>query len=411
MQGALREVRARTQELAASLSAEDQQVQAFPEASPTKWHLGHTTWFLDRFVLREHAPAGQVMPEAWDELFNSYYEGVGKRFERARRGCLSRPALDEVLAWRAAVTERVDALLPGAEPRARELVELGLHHEMQHQELLLTDVLANFSVHPAAPAWRATPPDAPRETLEAPRWIAFEGGLVHSGAEGDGFCFDNELPRHPVWLAPFELRDTLLTNGEALAFLESGGYDDHRPWLADGIAWVRAEGVRAPAYWREENGAWFTHTLYGLRPLDLDAPATHLSAYEADAIATWLGARLPTEHEWEHAAAPSDPATLGRWHAHGPLWPRHGERAANGLRGLWGEVWQWTRSAYLPYPGYRPAAGAVGEYNGKFMDGQWVLRGGSCATPPGHVRASYRNFFYPAQRWQFTGVRLARDPR
>lgn len=398
--------RARSLRLAASLSPEDQQIQAFPYASPTKWHLAHTTWFFETFILGRWAPERAPRHAGYDVLFNSYYEGVGARFSRPHRGLLSRPRLDEVLAWRAEVDAAMADLLAGpADPELRALLELGCAHEEQHQELMLTDILANLSVNPLSPAWRDEDPAASAPG-PAPRWVSFDGGLVEVGHDGEGFAFDNEGPRHRVFLEDFALRNTLVTNAEVVAFIEDGGYATARHWLSDGIAWVREHGIEAPRYWRRApDGSWRHFTLYGERPLDLAAPVTHISAYEADAIATWMGARLPTEFEFELAArrAGGDPGG-----ADGPVLPRSGPECAGGLAGMWGEVWAWTRSAYAPYPGYRPAAGAVGEYNGKFMANQWVLRGGSCATAPGHTRASYRNFFYLPERWQFTGLRLAR---
>lgn len=403
-------VRARSLWLAASLTPEDQQIQAFPYASPTKWHLAHTTWFFETFILSRWSPARAPRHAGYDVLFNSYYEGVGARFAQAQRGLLSRPRLDEVLAWRAEVDAAMaDLLRGGAEPELLSLLVLGCAHEEQHQELMLTDILANLSVNPLAPAWRDEDP-APSPAGPEPRWVSFSGGMERVGHDGPGFAFDNEGPSHRIFLEDFSLRNTLVTNGEVQAFIEAGGYEDPSPWLSDGIAWVREHGVGSPRYWRRgDDGDWRHFTLYGERPLDLAAPATHLSAYEADAIATWMGARLPTEFEWEVAArrAGGEPTDAGLTED-GPVLPRSGPESSGGLAGTWGEVWAWTRSAYAPYPGYRRAEGAVGEYNGKFMANQWVLRGGSCATAPGHSRASYRNFFYLPERWQFTGVRLAR---
>lgn len=403
-------VRATTLRLSASLSAEDQQIQAFEYASPTKWHLAHTTWFFETFLLRRFAPRLAPRHAGFDVLFNSYYEGVGDRFARPHRGLLSRPSLAAVVDYRHEIDEAMRALCSSLDdPELAALVELGLAHEQQHQELLLTDILANFSVNPLAPAWRGESPDACPRALD-PTWVELAAGIAEIGHAGEGFHFDNEGPRHRVYVDAFALRSTLVTNAEVLAFVEAGGYRQPKLWLADGIAWVREHEVEAPGYWRRDaDGAWSTFTLYGERPLDLAAPVTHLSAYEADAIATWMGARLPTEQEWEVAASRrgGDPAR-GRWLGRGPVMPRSDAGDAGAFHGLWGETWEWTRSGYAPYPGFRPAAGAVGEYNGKFMANQWVLRGGSCATPPGHVRPTYRNFFHPHQRWQFTGLRLAR---
>ena len=403
-------VRARSLHLAASLSPEDQQLQAFPYASPTKWHLAHTTWFFETFILGRWAPTRAPRRAGYDVLFNSYYERVGARFERAHRGLLSRPRLDEVHAWRAEVDAAVLALLAHADdPELLALLALGCAHEEQHQELMLTDILANLSVNPLGPAWQEADP-APSPVGPAPRWVEVSGGVAWVGHSGGGFAFDNEGPAHRVFLEDFALRSTLVTNAEVCAFIDAGGYRTPSLWLSDGIAWVREHGIVAPRYWRRApDGGWRQFTLYGERPLDPAAPVTHISAYEADAIATWLGARLPTEMEWEVAAARLGGGGAARGgRTDGPVMPRAGPEGPGGLAGLAGEVWSWTRSAYAPYPGYRPAAGAVGEYNGKFMANQWVLRGASCATAPGHSRDTYRNFFYLPERWQFTGLRPAR---
>lgn len=406
-----RAVRARSLRLAASLSAEDQQIQAYPYASPTKWHLAHTTWFFETFVLLRYAPERAPRRAGYEVLFNSYYEGVGERFSRPHRGLLSRPSLADVHSYREAVDAGVLAVLEQRDdPELQALCTLGLAHEEQHQELLLTDILANLSINPLRPAWRDEPLP-PSHPAPAPGWVSHPGGLVEVGTDRDGFHFDNEGPAHPVHLAPFALRDAPVTNAEVLAFIEDGGYRTPALWLSDGIAWVRENNVQAPRYWRRaDDGAWRAFTLYGEVEVDRHAPATHLSAYEADAIATWLGCRLPTEHEWEAVAqSAGGPPSAGRWVEDGPVRPQQSGPGPGGLYGLWGETWEWTRSAYAPYPGYRPAAGAVGEYNSKFMANQWVLRGGSCATSPGHTRATYRNFFYLHERWQFTGLRPARD--
>lgn len=402
--------RARTLRLAESLSSEDQQVQAFAFASPTKWHLAHVTWFFETFVLQPNITGRKPYHPDFDLLFNSYYEGVGPRVARDMRGLLSRPSVEEVRAWRAAVDEEMVALLERElDQSVLALIELGLNHEEQHQELLLTDILANFSVNPLKPAWRDE--DLPLcDEPPAEHWIDLGGGVVKVGHEGAGFHFDNETPRHEVLLYAYALRNTPLSNAEVIDFIDNGGYQEPKLWLSDGLDWVRTNDIEAPAYWRkDENEGWRSLTLYGERPIDSHAPATHLSGYEADAIATWLDARLPTEHEWENAARTQggDPANA-RWLEDGPVAPRMQNDENEMLCNLWGETWEWTRSAYAPYPGFRPPRGVIGEYNGKFMCNQWVLRGGSCATPAGHIRASYRNFLYPDQRWQFTGVRLAR---
>ena len=379
-------VRQRSLDLARPLSAEDCCVQSMPDASPVKWHLAHTTWFFETFVLA-HAEAGfKPFDEAFRVLFNSYYNAVGARHPRAQRGLLTRPALDTVLAYRAEVDRRVLALLDGGAvtPALAELLQLGVQHEQQHQELLLTDLKHLFSRNPLLPAYEAAPGAADR--APALNWQAHGGGVVAIGHTGAGLCFDNETPRHRVCLEPFELASRLVSNGEYLAFIDAGGYDDPGLWLAEGWDWRVAAGRGHPLYWQHAQG-WQAFTLGGLVDLDPQRPVVHVSYYEADAYARWADARLPSEAEWEHAAA-----------NHAP-----------GLTQLFDEAWQWTRSSYAPYPGFRVSAGAVGEYNGKFMVNQYVLRGGSCATPPDHVRASYRNFFPASACWQFSGIRLARD--
>ena len=401
-------VRALSRAIAAPLSDADATLQPHPDASPAKWHLAHGSWFFETFVLRDHARGYRVFDERWAYLFNSYYEGEGERQPRARRGMLSRPSLDELLAYR----DHVDAALLGAmdqlPPGARQLVELGLHHEEQHQELMLMDMLATLSENPLEPAvW----PDAnPTSPASAPRIGSVRGrtGIVEIGHDGSGFAFDCEGPRHQTLLHPHELADRLITNGEWLRFMEEGGYTTPLHWLSDGWAWVQANGVDAPLYWRRRDGGWMRFGLDGLRPVNQAEPVCHISYYEADAFARWAGARLPTEAEWEAAAQGLDPAAGNQLDEAGPVRPLV---AADGAspRQMFGDVWEWTMSAFLPYPGFKPAEGTVGEYNGKFMSGQFVLKGASCATPRGHSRSSYRNFFYPHQRWQFAGLRLARD--
>jgi ergothioneine biosynthesis protein EgtB len=407
------QVRALTLALAAPLSDADATVQSMDDASPAKWHLAHTSWFFETFVLRE-VPGYRAFDPAYAFLFNSYYEAEGPRHARPRRGMITRPSLDEVRAYRA----HVDAALVEAWPRlggeARALVELGCQHEQQHQELLLTDLLHLFAQNPLRPLVFSSalslvpsevegrdtgPSQRPSTTLGTSglRWSEREGGVVEIGHTGPGFAFDCEGPRHPVLLQPYALADRPVTNAEWTAFIDDGGYREPRWWLSDGWAWVQREGVETPLYW--EDGQSFG--LDGLKPLDPAAPVSHISFYEADAYASWAGVRLPTEAEWEHAAAELDPLHGEFLDQAGPVRPRE--------YGLFGSVWEWTGSAYRPYPGFKPAEGAVGEYNGKFMSGQFVLKGGSCATPRGHVRPSYRNFFYPHQRWQFTGMRLAKD--
>jgi ergothioneine biosynthesis protein EgtB len=398
----MKAVRALSLALAGPLSDADATVQSMPDASPTKWHLAHTTWFFETFVLRDHVPGYRLHDTRWPFLFNSYYEAEGRRHARDRRGMLTRPSLDEVRAYRAHVDAALVAALPTLPDAALELVELGCHHEEQHQELLVTDILHGFSENPLEPAlW----PAARKVPVAMPgpiAWVEGRTGIVQIGHAGDGFAFDCEGPRHDALLTPHALADRTVTNGEWQAFIADGGYREARWWLADGWAWVKAEAIVAPLYWEEQDGVWTRFGLDGRRAIDPAAPVTHVSFFEADAYAAWAGVRLPTEFEWEAAAAGLDPAGGNQMADAGPVEPRPGG-------GLFGDVWEWTGSAYRPYPGFKPVEGAVGEYNGKFMSGQFVLRGGSCATPRGHARASYRNFFYPHQRWQFTGVRLARD--
>jgi ergothioneine biosynthesis protein EgtB len=405
--------------LAAPLSDADATVQSMDDASPAKWHLAHTTWFFETFVLRDVA-GYRPFDTAWAYLFNSYYEAEGPRHARPRRGMLTRPSLDEARAYRAHVDAALTDALPGLGADARALVELGCHHEQQHQELLLTDILHLFAQNPLKPAlWPdsqrrhvslvpsevegriSSPSERPSTTRGTSGWNEYEGGIVEIGHTAPGFAFDCEGPRHQILLQPYALADRTVTNADWIAFIEDGGYRDPRWWLSDGWAWVQREGIEAPLYWEHDGGAYASFGLDGLKPVEPKAPVNHVSFYEADAYAAYAGARLPTEAEWESAAAGLDPNDGEFLDAAGPVRPRRA--------GLFGSVWEWTGSAYRPYPGFRPAEGAVGEYNGKFMSGQFVLKGGSCATPRGHVRASYRNFFYPHQRWQFTGVRLAKD--
>ena len=394
-------VRALSLAIAEPLSDADATVQPMPDASPAKWHLAHTTWFFETFVLRDHLPGYRAWDESYAYLFNSYYEGEGERHPRARRGMITRPTLDEIRAWRAAVDA---ALLASIDDLPADLITLGLNHEQQHQELMLMDLTATFFEHPLRPAvWpRAAPAPA---VMPAPMgWVPGREGLVEIGHDGSGFAFDNEGPRHKVWLHPHKLADRPVTNAEWQAFMADGGYADPLLWLSDGWAWVQAEKVEAPLYWVKGPEGWQRFALDGLQPVDPAAPVCHISYYEADAFARWAGARLPTEAEWEAAAEGEDPAGGNQLDAAGAVRPLPSEGGA-----LFGDVWEWTGSAYLPYPGFKPAEGAVGEYNGKFMVSQMVLRGGCCGTPRGHVRASYRNFFYPHQRWMYSGLRLAKD--
>jgi dimethylhistidine N-methyltransferase len=405
-----RAVRQATQALTRALTAEDQLAQSMPDASPTKWHLAHTTWFWETFLLVPHLAGYKPFDPRFHYLFNSYYEALGPRQPRPERGLLTRPSLDDVIAYRAHVDEAMGQLLADGGGDLRGLLDLGLAHEEQHQELILMDILHLFAQSPLQPAYAPPRPAQPRPAAEPLRFVGFSGGLVEIGHGGDGFAFDNESPRHKVWLEPFELADRLVSNAEWLAFMADSGYRRPELWLSEGWARVQAEGWEAPLYWQHaapnDGGGWSAMTLHGLRPLDPAAPVSHVSFYEAEAYAAWAGARLPTEAEWEHAAqglpVAGNFAASGRLVAAAPP-------PGSDLRQMFGDLWSWTRSSYSPYPGFKPAAGAVGEYNGKFMAGQLVLKGGACVTPAGHVRASYRNFFYPHQRWMFSGVRLARD--
>ena len=407
-----RAVRRQTEALAAPLTPEDQVVQAMPDASPTKWHLGHVSWFFETFILREHAADYRPFDDRYHYIFNSYYEGEGPRQPRPDRGMLTRPPLDEVMAYRAHVDRAMCGLLErqndAADGTVAALTELGLHHEQQHQELLLTDALNLLSRNPLRPAYDAASAPAVTEDPAAPAgWVEFEGGIREIGHDGRGFAYDNEGPRHEVLIRPFRLADRPVTCGEWLAFIEDGGYARPELWLADGWATVQAEGWTAPLYWqRTEDGRIEIMTLHGPRPVEPAAPVAHVSFYEAEAFARWADKRLPTEAEWEVAAEGLRPE--GQTAGSGVFAPRPAP-AGEGLRQMFGGVWEWTASPYVGYPGFRPPEGTVGEYNGKFMANQIVLRGGSCATPDGHVRASYRNFFYPHQRWQFSGLRLAED--
>jgi ergothioneine biosynthesis protein EgtB len=385
-------VRKRSLMLAEPLSDEDCGAQSMPDASPVKWHLAHTTWFFETFILEQLEAGFQPFHPAFRFLFNSYYNGIGDRHPRAKRGLLTRPSMAEVRAYRANVDARIARLLAAQADNENlaTLIELGLQHEQQHQELILTDVkhlLAQNALYPAyAPA-----PALPAERAAPLAWVDFAGGLVEIGHDGAGFCFDNELPRHRQFVQPFALAARLVTNGEYLQFIEAGGYRDPALWLSEGWDHIGALALAHPLYWqRDDAGRWFEFTLHGLRPLELSQPATSISLYEADAYANWRDARLPTEAEWELAARGAEGQQGGA------------------LRQLFGHCWQWTSSSYSPYPGYATAPGALGEYNGKFMLNQYVLRGSSSATPPGHSRASYRNFFPAAARWQFTGIRLAK---
>ncbi len=410
------DVRSLSEALSAPLSPEDQQIQSMPDVSPTKWHLAHVTWFFETFVLTPHLPGYTPFDPAFGYLFNSYYEAVGARHPRPDRGLLSRPSLAGVIAYRAHVDEAMARLFETVPDRAwaepADLIDLGLNHEQQHQELLLMDIKHVLSRNPLRPAYRqrnARVAEAAPETA----WTEHEGRIGRLGAGGAGFAFDNERPRHRIVLEDFRLAGRAVTNGEYRAFVDDGGYRDPLLWLADGWAAVRAEGWEAPLYWCRTDDGWTEFTLAGEVPLDDNAPVCHVSHYEAAAYAAWAGKRLPTEAEWEAAAPPVDEASanlLAADRLHPVAAAANG--AENGHAGplqMIGDVWEWTASPYVAYPGFRTSPGAVGEYNGKFMSNQMVLRGGCCATPPGHIRVTYRNFFYPHQRWPFTGIRLAED--
>lgn len=405
-----------TEALCAPLSDADATVQSMEDASPAKWHLAHTTWFFETFLLRDHVPDYALFNSDYPFLFNSYYEAEGARHNRARRGLITRPVLDDILAYRAHVDAAMQPLLESADAKLLELVILGINHEQQHQELLLTDIKHLFAQNPLCPAVYPSQSSAPAKAASPLTWVEGQTGIIEIGHVGGGFAFDCEGPRHQVVLTPHALANRPVTNGEYREFIADGGYNNPQYWLSDGWAWVQRENITAPLYWQcSDDGAYHAFRLDGLNPIDDHVPVTHISLYEADAYASWAaqkwsGARLPTEAEWEAAAqnlADMSGNMLDEAGAAHPL--AAAPDSAAGLQQMFGDVWEWTGSAYRPYPGFRAADGAVGEYNGKFMSGQFVLRGGSCATPAGHIRPSYRNFFYPHQRWQFTGIRLARD--
>jgi ergothioneine biosynthesis protein EgtB len=404
-----REVRHTSDKLGEPLSDADATVQSMPDASPAKWHLAHTTWFFEAMVLTPHLKGYKPFDKRFTFLFNSYYETLGERQPRSRRGMISRPALDEIYEYREYVDRAIVRLL-NSQPTSEvaELIELGCHHEQQHQELLLTDILHLFAQNPIQPPYR-TPASVALETevLPALSFSDFEGGIVEIGHAGAGFAFDSEGPRHRVLIEPFRLADRLVTNAEWMEFIEDGGYAKPLLWLSEGWAKVLDEGWLRPLYWETRDGEHWTMTLRGPRPVDTTAPVTHVSYFEADAFATWSGKRLPSEAEWEVAA--QGLKIEGNFLDLSRLAPEPASPREAGLQQMFGDVWEWTRSAFSPYPRFRVVEGAVGEYNGKFMSGQFVLRGGSCVTPPGHLRATYRNFFPAHMRWQFAGLRLAED--
>lgn len=407
------QVRSHTEQLASPLSPEDQTVQSMADVSPTKWHRAHVTWFFETFLLAEAESGFTPFQDQYWFLFNSYYESLGPRFTRAERGYITRPGAHDVGVYRGNVDARVRDLVStlggGSLEKLAGTIELGFHHEQQHQELLLMDIKHVLSVNPLQPVYGGCA--APQSESDQLGWVDVEGGLVEVGHVGDGFSFDNEMPRHRTWLEPYRMADRLVTNNEWLHFMADGGYDRPELWLSDGWARVKAEGWRAPLYWNDLDGVWHEHTLHGTQPVDPGLPTTHLSHYEADAYATWTGKRLPTEEEWEHAvvsdgqadaeAAGGNLADTETFHA------RTAGPPTGHLRQVYGDCWEWTSSSYLPYPGFHAPDGAIGEYNGKFMSNQMVLRGGCALTPPGHARLTYRNFFPPGARWAMSGLRLA----
>jgi ergothioneine biosynthesis protein EgtB len=407
------QVRAHTESLAAPLSPEDQTVQSMPDVSPTKWHRAHVTWFFETFVLADNEPGFAPFQDRYWFLFNSYYESLGPRFSRANRGLITRPGAHDVGVYRdnvdARVRDLVGSLDDGTLENVTPTIELGFHHEQQHQELLLMDIKHVLSINPLQPVYGGT---AGATSAPGPLgWVDVEGGLVEVGHEGEGFRFDNEEPRHRVWLEPYRLADRLVTNGEWMDFMADNGYRRHELWLSDGWARANAESWRAPLYWTELDGVWFEHTLHGTWPVDPGLPVGHVSFYEAEAFAAWAGKRLPSEAEWEHAVVTDGQAEVAVAQANladsQSFHPRAAGPSTGHLRQVHGDCWEWTSSAYHPYPGFRPAPGAIGEYNGKFMSNQMVLRGGCALTPPGHARTTYRDFFPHAARWALSGVRLA----
>ena len=390
-----------------SLTPEDCQIQSMTEASPVKWHLAHTNWFFETFILKKLDPQYKEFNSHFSSLFNSYYQVIGKPYSRPDRGLLSRPSLNEVISYRAYVEDCLCSKLasPSFYDAAKELVELGIQHEKQHQELILMDIKHGFFQNPMFPAFQKNSPVIQDKEMVFLHWSEYEGGKIAVGASESCFAYDNEKPRHEVLLRPYRLANRLVTNAEFLEFIESGGYSKSRFWLSDGWDFICSNQVKAPLYWQRIKGEWMQFTLHGLNPVALQEPVSHISYYEAAAYAAWRGKRLPTEIEWEHASQNSqgEPNYLDIRY----LIPK--PAATSHLTQMMGDLWEWTASAYMPYPGFRPFSGDAQEYNGKFMNGQYVLRGGACVTPRGHMRRTYRNFFYPHQRWQFSGIRLAED--
>jgi ergothioneine biosynthesis protein EgtB len=409
------QVRQFTERLCQPLVTEDYVIQAMPDVSPPKWHLAHTSWFFETFVLAPASPGYRSPHASYAYLFNSYYVGAGERHCRPKRGLLSRPTVEEVYRYRAHVDQRMAAFLEGLHAEAFDtwspIVELGLHHEQQHQELLLTDLKYNFACNPLRPAYLSADIPRPAPAVKALQWVCFPEGVYRVGHDGRGFAFDNESPRHRSFVEPFQLASRLITNGEYMAFMADDGYERPELWLSMGWDTVQREGWRAPLYWERRDDDWWVMTLTGMRPVDEAEPVCHVSYYEADAYARWAEACLPTEVEWEVAATPLP--IRGNFVEQQTFHPVPHDQADTSapLGQMFGDVWEWTQSHYSPYPGYTPAPGALGEYNGKFMANQFVLRGGSCATSVSHIRPSYRNFFPADARWQFMGIRLARTIR
>jgi ergothioneine biosynthesis protein EgtB len=403
------QIRKQTEHICAPLQTEDYTVQPITDVSPPKWHLGHTTWFFENFVLIPQLDQYQPFNLDLNYFFNSYYESQGPRILRSNRGNMTRPSVEEVMAYRAYVDRHMQNFLEGQQKLSDDLhhlITVGLQHEQQHQELLITDIKYILGDNPLHPAYREHDAELPK--APAAHFLTFAEGLYEIGYQGTDFCWDNEQNLHKVYLNNFAMQSRLVTNGEYLEFMQAGGYDQHEYWLMEGFEWAKSLGSKSPQYWYEQDGQWYYYTMQGLRPLDLDAPVTHVSYYEADAYAQWKGLRLPTEFEWEVACQslyqeiPQD----GNFQESGLFMPTPAQSEADYQ--FLGQVWEWTASAYLPYPGYPRFKGALGEYNGKFMVNQMVLRGGSCATPVSHIRSTYRNFFHPDKRWQFTGIRLAK---
>ncbi|MBX0332010.1 ergothioneine biosynthesis protein EgtB [Pontibacter sp. HSC-14F20] len=403
------QIRAQTEKICSPLESEDTVVQPMIDVSPPKWHMAHTTWFFEQFVLGPYLKNYPVFHPRYTFLFNSYYNTVGNRVQRAERSTLTRPPLRDIYAYRRHVNENMSELLQTvSDDQLVELLpvlELGLQHEQQHQELLITDIKYILSTNPLLPAYTKTDATPKTEDPGKPEFLEVPGGIYRIGFQGEGFCFDNELGVHDVLLPDFSIMNRLVTNAEYLAFMQDGGYSDFRFWLDEGLAMVRNASLKAPLYWLEQDGDWFQYTLHGLEKLDLHKPVSHISFYEAQAFAAWSGKRLLTEFEWEAATQVYLPAS-GNFQESGLFEPRAATHS-KGIQQLYGDAWEWTYSAYHPYPGFTTAAGALGEYNGKFMINQMVMRGGSCATPGNHIRTTYRNFFHPDKRWQFTGIRLA----